>query len=184
MDMGRGLVHVQHRIEYPQMGVALLERLRKLLQHRSGPITVQRAAAAIVLVADLEDDLMEQLLLFALADMLIVIGYLVPGLFLLGVVCSQGFIEYLMIDLFQILLAEGDVQPRPAPVDIGRRERPIVVPNTSPARHAGDRDTHEDHPPFFPLNVSDILAATLPTASMLPYPAGRCNLFVTFSVRK
>lgn len=33
------------------------------------------------------------------------------------------------------------------------------------------------------LNVSDILAATLPTSSML-YPADRCNLFVTFSVRK
>ena len=122
VNMGRGLVHVQHRIEHPQMGIALLERLSKLLQHRSGSITVQRAAAAIVLIADLEDDLMEQLLLFALADMLIVVGYLVPGLFLLCVVRSQGFIEHLMIDLFQVLLAEGDVQPRPAPVDVGRRE--------------------------------------------------------------
>jgi hypothetical protein len=34
------------------------------------------------------------------------------------------------------------------------------------------------------LNVSDILAATLPTFPMLPYRAGHCNLFVTFSVRK
>ena len=122
MNMGSGLVHVQHRIEHPQVGIALLERLSKLRQHRSGSITVQRAATAIVLIADLEDDLVKQLLLFALADMLIVVGYLVPGLFLLCVVRSQGFIEHLMIDLFQILLAKGDVQPRPAPVDIGRRE--------------------------------------------------------------
>ena len=120
VNMGRGLVHVQHRIEHPQMGIALLERLRKLGQHRSGPITVQRAAAAIVLVADLEDDLMEQLLLLALADMLIVVGYLVPGLFLLSVVRCQGFIEYQVIDLFQVLPAKGDVLGRPAPVDVGR----------------------------------------------------------------
>ena len=65
---------------------------------------------------------MEQLLLFALADMLVVVGYLIPGFFLLSVVRSQGFIEQLMIDLFQVLLAEGDVQPRPAPVDVSRRE--------------------------------------------------------------
>ena len=118
--MGRGLVHVQHRIEHPQMGVALLEGLRKLLQHRSGPITVQRAASAIVLVADLEDDLMEQLLLLTLADMLIVVGYLIPGLFLLSVVRCQGFIEYQVIDLLQVLPAKGDVLGRPAPVNVGR----------------------------------------------------------------
>lgn len=133
------------------MGVAFLEGLRKLLQHRSGPITVQSAASAIVLVADLEDDLMKQLLLFALADMLIVVRYLIPGLFLLCVVRSQGFIEHLMIDLFQVLLAEGDVQLRPAPVDVGRRERPIVVPDTAPARHAGDRHAHGDHRLSFKL---------------------------------
>ena len=182
--MGRGLVHVQHRIEHPQMGVALLERLRTFRQHRSGSIAVQSAASSIVLVADLKDNLMEQLLLFALTDMLIVVGNLVPGLFLPCVVRIQGFIEHMMIDLFQVLLAEGDVQSRPAPVDVGRRKRPVVVPDTAPARHAGDRDTHGDHHPSSRSERERHFGSDVAHALMLPYVAGHCNLFVTFSVRK
>ncbi len=114
--------------------------------------------------------------MFALADMLIVVGYLVPGLFLLCVVRSQGFIEHLMIDLFQVLLAEGDAQPRPAPVDVGRRERPIVVPDTAPARHAGDRHAHGDHrlssklqrERHFGSDVAHASHVTIPSRSLQP----------------
>ena len=48
------------------------------------------------------------------------------------------------------------------------------MPDTAPARHAGDRDTAMEITAFhLGLNVSDILAATLPTFPMLPYRAGR-----------
>ena len=37
MEMGRGLGHVQHHIEHPQMGIALLEGLRKLFESGCRP---------------------------------------------------------------------------------------------------------------------------------------------------
>ena len=52
--------------------------------------------------------------------MLIVVWYLVPGLFLFGVVGGKGFIEKFVVHLFQILVAKGDILPRPAPVYIRR----------------------------------------------------------------
>ena len=120
MEMGRGLVHVQHHIEHPQMGIALLEGLRKLFESGCRPFPSGGAASAVLQVADLEDRFMEQLLLFPLADMLIVVGDLIPGLFLFGIVGSQGLVEDLMVDLFQIIVAKSHILLRPAPIYIGR----------------------------------------------------------------
>lgn len=52
--------------------------------------------------------------------MLVVVWYLVPGLFLFGVVGGQGFIEKFVVHLFQILIAKGDILPRTAPVYVRR----------------------------------------------------------------
>ena len=52
--------------------------------------------------------------------MLIVIWYLVPGLFLFGIVGSQGLVEDLVLPLLHILVAKGAILPRPAPVYIRR----------------------------------------------------------------
>lgn len=54
------------RIEHPQVRVPFLKRLGKLLESCRSPFTLRRLAAAVVLVADLEDDLMEKPLLLAL----------------------------------------------------------------------------------------------------------------------
>ena len=43
--------------------------------------------------------------------MLIVVWYLVPGLFLFGIVGGQGFIEKFVVHLLQILVAKGDILP-------------------------------------------------------------------------
>ena len=43
--------------------------------------------------------------------MLIVVWYLIPGLFLFGVVVGQGFIEKFVVHLFQILVAKDDILP-------------------------------------------------------------------------
>ena len=102
------------------MGIALLEGLRKLFESGCRPFPSGGAASAVLQVADLEDCFMEQLLLFPLADMLIVVGDLIPGLFLFGIVGGQGFIEKFVVHLLQILVAKGDILPRPAPVYIRR----------------------------------------------------------------
>ena len=59
MEVRRGLVHVQHHIEHPQMGIALLEALRKFFESRCRPFPSGGAAPAVLQVADLEDRLVK-----------------------------------------------------------------------------------------------------------------------------
>ena len=148
MKVRRGLVHVQHHVEHPEMGVALLKGFCELRQRLGCPLAALRAAAAVAEIADLEDGLMEQLLLLALPDMLVVVWDLVPCLFLPGVVALQRLVKQLVIDLLQILVDKDDVLARPVPVYIGRRELPVIVPDASPAHHAGNRCSDTSHPSF------------------------------------
>lgn len=76
MKVRRGLVHVQHHVEHPEMGVALLKGFCELRQRLGCPLAALRAAAAVAEIADLEDGLMEQLLLLALPDSLMTMVYL------------------------------------------------------------------------------------------------------------
>lgn len=52
-----------------ELGIALLKGLCELCQRLRCPLTVLRAAAAVIQVSDLEDSFMEQLLLLALPVM-------------------------------------------------------------------------------------------------------------------
>lgn len=65
MKVRRGLVHMQHHVEHPEMGVALLKGFCELRQRLGCPPATLRAAAAVAEISDLEDGLMEQLLLLA-----------------------------------------------------------------------------------------------------------------------
>ena len=80
----------------------------------------KRAAKALAVNCAVLPYFLKQLLFFAFSDMLIVVWYLVPGLFLFGIVGGQGFIEKFVVHLFQILVAKGDILPRPASVYIRR----------------------------------------------------------------
>ena len=106
MKVRRGFVHVQHHVEHMEMGIPLLKALCVLNQSLRCPLAALRTAAAVIQIADLEDGLMEQLLLLALPDMLVVVWDLIPCLFLPGVVCLQCLVEDLMVDLFQIIVSD------------------------------------------------------------------------------
>ena len=99
MKVRRGFVHVQHHVEHMEMGIPLLKALCVLNQSLRCPLAALRTAAAVIQIADLEDGLMEQLLLLALPDMLVVVWDLIPCLFLPGVVCLQCLVEDLMVCL-------------------------------------------------------------------------------------
>ena len=88
--------------------------------------------------------------------MLIVVRYLVPGLFLFGIVGGQGLVKDFMRDLFQIFVAKGHILPRPAPVYIRSCKAPVVVPDTAPASHAGNSCTDKITHPFYRLNLLPI----------------------------
>ena len=102
--------------------------------------------------------------------MLIVVRYLVPGLFLFGVVGGQGLVKDFVIDLFQILIAKGHILLRPAPVYIRRCKAPVVVPDTAPASHAGygcpDKITHPFYRPY-PLLLLFYHSQAVTTTSLL-----------------
>ena len=59
MEVGRGLVHVQHHIEHPQMRIALLEGLCKFFESCRRPFPSRGAAPAVRQVADLKDSLVK-----------------------------------------------------------------------------------------------------------------------------
>ena len=97
MKVRRGLVHVQHHVEHPEMGVALLKGFCELRQRLGCPPATLRAAAAVAEISDLKDGLMEQLLLLTLPDMLVIVLDLISGLFLPGVVDLQRRVKQLVI---------------------------------------------------------------------------------------
>lgn len=97
------------RIEHPQMWVPFLKCLGKLFESCRSPFSLRRLAAAVVLVADLEDDLMEKPLLLALFNVPIVVRDLISRLCFLGIVLRKGFIEKLVVDLFQVFPAQRNV---------------------------------------------------------------------------
>ena len=97
------------RIEHPQVRVPFLKCLGKLFESCRSPFSLRRLAAAVVLVADLEDDLMEKPLLLALFNVPIVVRDLISRLCFLCVILRKGFIEKLMVDLFQIFPAQRNV---------------------------------------------------------------------------
>src|SRR5574344_739937 len=113
MEMGRCLVHVQHHIEHPQMGVAFCKRLRKIFQSCRRPFSVRRTAPTVAHVADLEDRFMEQLFLFTLPDMLIVFWLLLRRPPIPTLVPCETLIQYLMINPLQILAAQTPLLLRP-----------------------------------------------------------------------
>ena len=122
---------MQHHVEHPEMGVALLKGFCELRQRLGCPPATLRAAAAVAEISDLEDGLMEQLLLLTLPDMLVIVRDLISGLFLPGVVDLQRRVKQLVIDLLQILVDKDDVLPRPVAVYIGRCKLPVVMPDTN-----------------------------------------------------
>ena len=85
------------RIEHPQVRVPFLKCLGKLFESCRSPFSLRRLAAAVVLVADLEDDLMEKPLLLALFNVPIVVRDLISRLCFLCVILRKGFIEKLMV---------------------------------------------------------------------------------------
>ena len=100
--------------------------------------------------------------------MLIVVWYLVPGLFLFGVVGSQGLVEDLVVDLFQIIVAVGHILLRPAPVYIRRKKLPVIVADTAWAHHAGYGCTDKITRPFYRPNLLQIPSYHSPRKGATP----------------
>ena len=58
MKVRRGLVHVQHHVEYMEVWVTLLKALCVFNQRLRRPLAALRTVAAVVQITDLKDSLM------------------------------------------------------------------------------------------------------------------------------
>ena len=130
------------RVEHPKVRVPFLKCLGKLFESCRSPFALRCLAAAVVLVADLEDDLMEKPLLLALFNVPIVVRDLISRLGFLCVVLRKGFIEKLMIDLFQIFPAQRDVLICPGRIYILGNELTVIMPHAAGSHHAGYFNCH------------------------------------------
>ena len=144
MQMRSSLVEMKHHVEHPEVRIAFLKALRKGCQSRGGTISVLCPAGAVSEISDLKYGLMKELLLLSLTYMLVVVWYLVPGLFLSGVVRSYSLIEQLMIHGFKIVVAKNHVQMSPFLVHVSSCERAVVVPDAALTGHSGDGDFHKN----------------------------------------
>ena len=88
------------RGKYMQVWVAFLKALEILIQGKLGLLSDLRSRACVIFISDLDYQLMKGLLLFAGTDLFIIVFDLPVGSCLPGVIPFQGFIEQLMIYLF------------------------------------------------------------------------------------
>ena len=130
------------RVEHPQVRVPFLKCLGKLFESCRSPFSLRRLAAAVVLVADLEDDLMEKPLLLALFNVPIVVRDLISRLCFLCVVLRKGFIEKFVVDLFQIFPAQRNVLLGSGRIYILGNELTVIMPHAAGSHHAGYFDCH------------------------------------------
>ena len=85
---------------------------------------------------------MEKPLLLALFNVPIVVRDLISGLCFLCVVLRKGFIEKLMVDLFQIFPAQRNVLLGSGRIYILGNELTVIMPHAAGSHHAGYFDCH------------------------------------------
>ena len=122
------LIHVQVSGENVQVGVSFPEALVVFVQRRLCLFPDLRARSCIIPIADLNDQLVEGLFLFAGSDFFIVILDPSVRACLFGVVTLQGFIEQLVIDLLDWFVAVFYIEVGTLRVHVCRLEFPAVFP--------------------------------------------------------
>ena len=118
-----------HRIEHPQLRIAFLKALHKFSQSLCCKLRFRSAAAGVLVVADLENHLVERLLLLAVTDMLIVVFDASVFTSLPRVVFRKSFVEKLVIDLFNIVLHQNYILIGAGSIDILSDEFSVIVTN-------------------------------------------------------
>ena len=125
--------------EHPKLGVALLKAPHILVQHRRRKLAVLAVGAHVVLIAHLQNDFMERLLLLAGTYLLIVVlnPAVCPGL--LVVVPLEGLVKHLTKNCLDIFLAVGYIQMGAFRVGVLGVELPAVVAYRTLPHHCADR---------------------------------------------
>ena len=142
MDMRRRFVHMKVSGEHSQVGIALLEALIVFVEDCPRKLGVFSCRRHIVLVAYLEDDLVEQLFLLSGLNMLVIIGYLSVLAFLFIVVLFQSFIKHFVIHFLDWLITVIYIQMGTLAVHVLRRKRSAVVRDRAFTHHCANRSLH------------------------------------------
>ena len=107
---GVAFVHVEERSEHPQCLVTFLEALHILVQQFLCQCAVLGQDTHIIFVADLDDQLMEELFLLACPQVLIVVVDTAVLALLLGVVAVHCLVKQFVVHLLNRLIPVHDIQ--------------------------------------------------------------------------
>ena len=138
VQMGRGFVHVEERSEHPQCRVPLLEPLHILVQQLFCQCAILGQDTHIILIANLDDQLMEELFLFACPQVLIVIGDTAILAFLLGIVTVHCLVKQFVVHFLNRFIPVYDIQAAALRVYVFSGETSPVMVEGAGAPHCGN----------------------------------------------
>lgn len=130
------------RREHSQIWIAFLEALIVFVEDCPRKLGVLSYCRHIFHVADLEDDLVEQLFLLSRLDMLVVIGNLSVLAFLFIVVLFQSFVKQFVVHFLDRLIAVIYIEVGTLAVHVLRCETAAVVRDGAFTHHCADRSLH------------------------------------------
>ena len=108
--MGRSFIHVEECSEHPQCRVTFLEPLHILVKQFLCQCAVLGQDAHIIFVADLDDQLMEELFLLACPQVLIVVVDTAVFALLLGIVTVHRLVKQFVVHFLNRFIPVYDIQ--------------------------------------------------------------------------
>ena len=138
VQMGRSFVHVEESPEHPQCRVPLLEALHILVQQFLCQCAILGQAPHIIFVADLDDQLMEELFLLACPQVLIVVGDTAVLALLLGIVTFHCLVKQFVVHLLNRLITVHDIQTAALRVYVFSGETSPVMVEGAGTPHCGN----------------------------------------------
>ena len=128
--------------EHSQVGITLLESPIVFVEDCPSKLGVLSCCRHIFLVADLEDDLVEQLFLLSGLDVFVVIWNFSVLAFLLIVVLFQSFIKHFVVHFLDWLVTVIYIEVGTLAVHILSRKRSAVVRDRAFTHHCANRSLH------------------------------------------
>ena len=138
VQMGRSFVHVEESPEHPQCRIPLLEALHILVQQFLCQCAILGQDTHIIFVADLDDQLMEELFLLACPQVLIVVVDTAVFALLLGIVTVHRLVKQFVVHFLNRFIPVYDIQAAALRVYVFSGETSPVMVEGAGTPHCGN----------------------------------------------
>ena len=138
VQMGRSFIHVEECSEHPQGRVTFLEALHILVQQFLCQCAVLGQDTHIIFVADLDDQLMEELFLLACPQVFIVVVDTAVLALLLGVVAVHCLVKQFVVHFLNRFIPVHNIQAAALRVYVFSGETSPVMVEGAGTPHCGN----------------------------------------------